>query len=38
MPAPTCSLPYDGLREALKSAKPLGGVDVAFDPVGGDGL
>ena len=28
------ALPYDGLREALKSHAP-GGVDVAFDPVGG---
>ena len=28
------ALPYDGLREALKQTAP-GGVDVAFDPVGG---
>jgi len=28
------ALPYDGLREALKEHAP-GGVDVAFDPVGG---
>jgi NADPH2:quinone reductase len=31
-----CALPYDGLREALKSQTVGRGVDVAFDPVGGD--
>jgi NADPH2:quinone reductase len=31
-----CALPYDGLREALKSQTGGRGVDVAFDPVGGD--
>lgn len=30
------ALPYDGLREALKSETGGAGVDVAFDPVGGD--